>query len=121
MTGLFDDVLFNMNLHHRNAGYPPANAYQETDESLIIELAVAGFKQDELDVAFENSVLVVSGKRNEKEDRAYLLKGIASRDFTRSFNIRGSYEIDTAHLENGLLTIRLVNVSQRKKIPILLK
>jgi len=93
-------------------GYPPYNIERTTNGSdgdvLRITLAVAGFTKDELDVAVENSQLTIRGKQEDEEDRVYLHRGIAARQFTRTFVLADGIEVRSADLSNGLLSIDLV-------------
>ena len=95
-------------------GYPPYNierlANGEAGETLRITLAVAGFTRDQLDVSVEDSQLTVSGKQvdAEEEGREYLHRGIAARQFTRTFVLADGIEVRSADLNNGLLSIDLV-------------
>lgn len=117
VSHIFDD--FFLTAMRNTSNFPPANAYADSDGNLTVELAVAGFTEDELDVTFENSTLTVTGKHENTDDRNYIVRGIAARTFTRSFDVRGTYDIGSADLNYGILTIRLQNVSERKKIKVL--
>jgi HSP20 family molecular chaperone IbpA len=87
-------------------GYPPYNV-EETDDGLRLTLAVAGFAQDELAVTVEDNQLVVRGKQVETDDKTFLHRGIAARQFLRSFVLADGIEVSSAALENGLLKIDL--------------
>jgi HSP20 family molecular chaperone IbpA len=89
-------------------GYPPYNIEQVGDDGLRITLAVAGFGIDDLSVSLESNQLVIRGKKR-KEDRArvFLHRGIAMRQFQRSFVIAEGIEIVGASLDSGLLHIDL--------------
>ena len=91
-------------------GYPPYNVEQlggEKGEALRITLAVAGFSRDELSVTVEENQLVIRGRQLEDEERTYLHRGIAARQFQRSFVLADGMEVKGARLENGLLMIDL--------------
>jgi HSP20 family molecular chaperone IbpA len=88
-------------------GYPPYNIEQVSDERLRISLAVAGFSTDELAVQIEDNQLVVRGKQREDPARVYLHRGIAARQFQRSFVLADGIEVTGAHLDNGLLHVEL--------------
>ena len=89
-------------------GYPPYNVEQTGDHALRITLAVAGFGVGDLTVQVEDSQLVVRGKQGEDQGRVYLHRGIAARQFQRSFVLAEGIEVTTASLDNGLLHIDLV-------------
>lgn len=93
-------------------GYPPYNIERlsgaDGSDLLRITLAVAGFTQDQLDVTVEDSQLTISGKQeDDDEDHVYLHRGIAARQFTRTFVLADGIEVQTADLSNGLLSIDL--------------
>jgi len=90
-------------------GYPPYNIEQVSEEHLRITLAVAGFSMDDLEVTTEDNQLVIRGRNSENEpDRIYLHRGIAERQFQRSFVLAEGIEVQTARLEDGLLHIELM-------------
>ncbi len=89
-------------------GYPPYNIEQVSEEELRITLAVAGFSMDDLEVTTEDNQLVIRGRNTEDETaRIYLHRGIAARQFQRSFVLAEGIEVGAARLEDGLLHIDL--------------
>jgi HSP20 family molecular chaperone IbpA len=88
-------------------GYPPYNVEQLGENRLRITLAVAGFTMDDLAVRIEDNQLVVRGKQAEEKDRIFLHRGIAARQFQRSFVLAEGIEVRGAWLDNGLLHIDL--------------
>lgn len=102
-------------------GYPPYNIEQTSDSGLRITLAVAGFTMDDLDVHLESNQLVVRGRQAEDDGKVYLHRGIAARQFQRTFVLAEGIEVDSAELDNGLLHIDLqrpVPEATVKSIPI---
>lgn len=102
-------------------GYPPYNIEQIGEHGLRITLAVAGFSMDCLDVEADQNQLTIRGKQTDEEDRLFLHRGIAARQFQKSFVIADGIEIRSADLDNGLLHINLERVipeSQAVKIKI---
>lgn len=91
-------------------GYPPYNIEQRGAEILRITLAVAGFSRGELSVTLEDNQLVIRGRRQEEDQRVYLHRGIATRQFQRSFVLAEGLEVAAAELANGLLHIDLQRV-----------
>lgn len=89
-------------------GYPPYNIEALEDGGIRIAIAVAGFAQDELSVTEEDRQLVVRGKRAEADGKTFLHRGIAARQFLRSFVLADGIEVSSAALANGLLKIDLV-------------
>ena len=96
-------------------GYPPYNVEQVTEDGLRITLAVAGFSAEELSIQIEDNQLVIRGKQADQPDRVYLHRGIAARQFQRSFVLAEGIEVTGATLENGLLHIDLVRPEPRSK------
>lgn len=89
-------------------GYPPYNIEQTGPNALRITLAVAGFASDDLDVQIEDRQLVIRGRQSDKlDDRVFLHRGIAARQFQRCFVLADGIEIEGAHLDAGLLHIAL--------------
>lgn len=88
-------------------GYPPYNIEQTSNDGLRITLAVAGFSSDELSVQIEDNQLVIRGRQIEEDDRIYLHRGIAARQFLRTFVLAEGIEVQSADLDNGLLHIDL--------------
>ncbi len=88
-------------------GYPPYNIERTADDGLRITLAVAGFTLDDLEIVLEDNQLTISGRQAEEDQRVYLHRGIATRQFKRSFVIAEGVEVTEAVLDNGLLHIDL--------------
>jgi HSP20 family molecular chaperone IbpA len=94
-------------------GYPPYNIERlprqdGRPETLRITLAVAGFTRDQLDIALEDNQLCVRGRQDDDKSREYLHRGIAARQFQRTFVLADGIEVGSADLSNGLLSIDLV-------------
>jgi HSP20 family molecular chaperone IbpA len=90
-------------------GYPPYNIEQCGENELRITVAVAGFTMDDLNVTTEDNQLVIRGRHLEEDcERVYLHRGIAARQFQRSFILAEGIEITGASIDNGLLHIDLV-------------
>ena len=90
-------------------GYPPYNIEQIDKEALRITIAVAGFSMNDLEVTTEDNQLVIRGRNaSEDKDRIYLHKGIAARQFQRSFVLAEGIEVVTARLQDGLLHIDML-------------
>ncbi len=93
----------------QGAGYPPYDIERVEENEYNISIAVAGFRESEIDVQVENGVLTISGKKEAaKKDTQYLHKGIATRSFERKFNLADHVEVHAARLDNGLLEVSLV-------------
>ena len=91
-----------------NEGYPPFNIEQTSQNSYRITLAVAGFGEDDLSITVEDRQLVIRGRQNDDTDnRVFLHRGIAARQFQRSFVLADGVEVGEAVIENGLLHVDL--------------
>jgi HSP20 family molecular chaperone IbpA len=102
-------------------GYPPYNierfaSDKKSPERLRITLAVAGFTRDQLDVSVEEKQLVIRGRQSEDKSRQYLHRGIAARQFQRTFLLADGIEVLTADLKNGLLSIDLARPEAERVI-----
>lgn len=104
-----------------NDGYPPYNIEriardEGRPELLRITLAVAGFTRDQLEITLEDSQLTVRGKQQDDKSRDYLYRGIAARQFQRTFVLAEGIEVKAAELSNGLLAIDLVRLEPERLI-----
>lgn len=98
--------------------YPPYNIVSEND-NYVIELAVAGYARDDLDIEFDPTKrsLVIKGEMKEKEDRTFLHRGIASRNFVRGFALADHLEVESVNLQDGLLQVNLVKNIPEDRMP----
>lgn len=91
-----------------NDGYPPYNIEQTSDRSYRITLAVAGFKEEDLSITVEDRQLVIRGRQSDDgQERVFLHRGIAARQFQRSFVLAEGVDVGEAVMENGLLHVDL--------------
>jgi HSP20 family molecular chaperone IbpA len=96
-----------------NEGYPPFNIEQTSANSYRITLAVAGFSEDDLTITVEDRQLVIRGRqKDDRDERMFLHRGIASRQFQRSFVLADGVEVGEAIMENGLLHVDLTRAIQ---------
>ena len=116
------DSLLNK-LHTANAGvptrnYPPYNLIKTGEDTYLIELAVAGFDEDDFDIELHDGVLTVKAEVGELDSSTtYLHKGIAARNFVHRFTLADTIVVDGVSLHKGMLTIRLNNVIPEEKKP----
>lgn len=99
--------------------YPPYNIIKETDNNYTIEIAISGFKTDEIDITSEGNKLHVNGaiKIAQTEGREYLHKGIGTRNFTHKFTMADTVVVKGADIVDGLLVIKLENMIPEEKKP----
>lgn len=92
-----------------SAGWPPYNIETTGENAYRVEIAVAGFRPEELNVEVKENLLTVTGRKtaNDEGERTYLHRGLAERDFERRFQLADYVVVNDARLENGLLTISL--------------
>ena len=91
-----------------NEGYPPYNIEQVSEQAYRITLAVAGFREEDLNITLEDSQLVIRGKQTDDgAGKVFLHRGIAARQFQRSFVLADGVEVAGASMENGLLHVDL--------------
>ena len=105
------DMLENSAGAQTQENYPPFDLIKLSDNDYRIELAVAGFKPDEIDITAQQNVLIVSGRRNEESEEQgndYIYRGIANRSFERRFALADHIQVKGADLKDGLLAIELV-------------
>lgn len=105
----FDQIerLLDQVAKHPQEGYPPYNIEQFDDGGLRITLAVAGFSKEDLSVTVEDNQLVIRGKQIDDTERTWVYRGIAGRQFQRSFVLADGIDVAGADLENGLLHVDL--------------
>ena len=121
----FDRVFDAVNRLHSIEGgqsnsFPPYNIKKLDDENYEITLALAGFKKSELSVVVEDGNLVVKGEQEKSEDE-FLHKGIAERNFTRTWALADEVKVSGSKLEDGVLTISLVHEIPDEKKPVDIK
>lgn len=99
-------------------GYPPYNIEQTAEDRLRITLAVAGFREDDLSIQIEGNQLVIRGKQQDLDDsdRVFIHRGIATRQFQRSFVLADGIEVEGADLDNGLLVVDLVRPLMEERV-----
>jgi molecular chaperone IbpA len=105
-------------LHQTESNYPPYNLVKEDNITFRLEVALAGFKKEEIIVTTESGKLFVEGQ-TEKEDVEYMHQGLAKRAFTRSWTLSDDVEVRNVVFEDGLLTIelkRIIPEHQQRKV-----
>jgi len=109
-----DDIMYR--LHSYGAGsvndaYPPYNLVKESEVKWRIEMALAGWSKDEIEVSTETNVLLVRSKAAKaKGEEEYMHRGVATRTFARGFNLADDVEIKDVNFENGMLVINLQKI-----------
>jgi molecular chaperone IbpA len=108
------DELMRITTQQSNNNYPPYNVVKHSEDKFTIELAVAGFKDGDIDIEIEKNQLTVKGEQSIElgQPIEYLYKGISARSFTRSWTLADHVEVIGAKISNGILSIEL-----ERKIP----
>jgi len=122
----FDNLFDNFEQRFANQinnSYPPYNVLKRDEDTYEIEVAVTGFDPDEITVEIDQNQLIVKGQRKEVDlnEPTYLHRGLASRDFTRSWTLAEHMEVKEGKIKNGVLTIGLKRVVPEALKPRVLK
>ena len=111
------DQLENIHKHSKDT-YPPHNVVKEEELNYSLELAVAGFKQEHIDIEVKDHVLTITGDRPQRRDQnKYVHKGISARNWKKSFRLSEYTEVTGADLTDGILTVNLEVVLPEEKQP----
>src|SRR3569833_2920562 len=105
------DMLENSNMGQTQENYPPFDLIRKGENDYCIQLAVAGFKPEEIDITAQQNVLLVSGRKSdetESKDGDFIYRGIANRSSERRFALADHIQVKCADLKDGLLSIELV-------------
>jgi len=102
------DMLENGITNQTADNYPPFDLEQQGNDRYRITLAVAGFRPNEIDITSQQNLLIVSGKKGDRDERSYVHRGIAARSFERRFVLGDYVQVRSADLRDGLLSIELV-------------
>jgi len=97
--------------------FPPHNIVKVTDNNYVVELAVAGFSKDEIDIQLDDGNLIIKGEKKDKEGIEYVYRGIATRSFTKKIRLMETIEVRGAEFEDGILRIGLENIIPDHKKP----
>lgn len=112
MAKLHDDLTKNI------PNYPPYNIKKTGDNTYVIEVAVAGFARQDIEIELKDSNMIIKGSaKNEEGDGNFLYKGIANRNFTRTFALEDQIEIKDAEMINGMLKVFLERIIPEHKKP----
>ena len=103
--------------NNSNNAFPPINYIKVDEFNYLVELAIAGYTEEEVTVETEKNLLKISGKKADKDERAYLIKGIAGRSFYRQFVLPDTMVVRGADLSDGILTVKLENVIPEEQKP----
>jgi molecular chaperone IbpA len=112
----FGPVFKDFQYQFQSNSYPPHNIVRVSDDQFYLELAVAGFKKDEVRMEECQGLLTISGEKATSSDPEYQYRGIAGRSFSKSFRIAEYFEVSEATLQDGILTVKFIkNVPEEAK------
>jgi len=120
----FDELARMSAVSQPDSNYPPYNIIKYNDDTFAIELAVAGFDLDDIDIDLEGNHLIVSGTHKVRDtlETTYIHRGISSRNFEKTITLGNHIQVNGATMKNGMLTISLVRIVpdelKRRKISI---
>jgi molecular chaperone IbpA len=115
----FDEVekLLNSDFKTTPTTFPPHNILKLDDNRYVVELAVAGFSKEDIDVSVNDGELVIKGNKEDKPEGEYLHKGIGLRSFTKTLRIADTVEVKGAEYKDGILKVGLENIIPDHKKP----
>ena len=132
ITGRFGPMILNQTLGFENfirdveailnetkpvGNFPPHNIIKADDNKYVVELAVAGFAKDEIDIQVQEGNLTIKGEKKDKDESTYLHRGIGTRSFTKVIAIADTIEVRGAEIKDGILRVGLENVIPEHKKP----
>lgn len=105
---MFDELMRQTSTQSQT-NYPPYNIVKHSDDKFSIELAVAGFKEGDIEISLEKNILTVTGQKaiELNESIEYIHRGISSRNFTRTWTLADHVEVTGAHVRDGILVVEL--------------
>jgi len=99
------------------SNFPPHNIIKADENKYVVELAVAGFAKDEIDIQVQEGNLTIRGDKKDKDDSTYLHRGIGTRSFTKVITIADTIEVRGAEIKDGILRVGLENIIPEHKKP----
>jgi molecular chaperone IbpA len=132
ITGRFGPMVLNQTLGFENfirdveailnesrptTNFPPHNIIKADENKYVVELAVAGFSKDEIDIQVLDNTLTIKGEKQEKDEYQYLHRGIGTRSFTKSITIADTIAVKGAEFKDGILRIGLENIIPEHRKP----
>lgn len=119
--GIGFDQMFNEleRVTKQTTNYPPHNILQIDENNFVIQLAVAGFNEGDVNIQVEGQVLTITGSttKDNKYGAEYLVQGISMRDFERTFTLAEHVEVKNAEITNGILSVELERIIPLEKLP----
>jgi len=116
----FDRLLdtFDTMLTEKPTTFPPHNIVKVDENNYLVELAVAGFNESEVTIEVLKNTLTIKGEKDLDDTRNYLHRGIGTRTFRKTVTLAETVQVDGASLDDGILTVKLVNIVPVEKLPV---
>jgi molecular chaperone IbpA len=116
----FDQLLdtFDTMLTEKPTTFPPHNIVKVDENNYLVELAVAGFNESEITIEVLKNTLTIKGEKDLDDTRNYLHRGIGTRSFKKTVTLAETVQVDGASLDNGVLTVKLINIVPVEKLPV---
>jgi molecular chaperone IbpA len=116
----FDQLLdtFDTMLTEKPTTFPPHNIVKVDENNYLVELAVAGFNESEITIEVLKNTLTIKGEKGLDDNRNYLHRGIGTRSFKKTVTLAETVQVDGASLDNGVLTVKLINIVPVEKQPV---
>ena len=116
----FDRLLdtFDTMLTEKPPTFPPHNIVKVDENNYLVELAVAGFNESEITIEVLKNTLTIKGEKDLDDTRNYLHRGIGTRTFRKTVTLAETVQVDGASLDDGILTVKLVNIVPVEKLPV---
>jgi len=106
----FDRIWSDAENRTQTNNYPPFNLVKHSDSNFEIELAVAGFSKQEITVEIDQDQLIIRGQKVTDDSKEYLHRGLAARDFEKSWTLADHMEVDEVELTNGILSVKITRM-----------
>ena len=116
----FDRLLdtFDTMLTEKPTTFPPHNIVKVDENNYLVELAVAGFNESEITIEVLKNTLTIKGEKDLDDTRNYLHRGSGTRTFRKTVTLAETVQVDGASLDDGILTVKLVNIVPVEKLPV---
>jgi len=118
---IFDHLNNYVSNNVTSTGFPPYNIRKEGDYNYVIEMALAGFSKEDIEIEVADGTLTIRSTKENEENEDTIHRGISYRKFNRKFTLADDIVVNDAKLENGLLTITLEQIIPEEKKPKLIK
>jgi len=117
IDSLFDRITRNLDMAATGGNYPPYNIIKVDEDEYTIEMAVAGFSKNDIEIVQKEQTLTIEGRKDKEDDNNYIHKGIAARNFKHTFALADYVEVETANFTDGILSVKIKRELPEDKKP----